>query len=176
MSIVEIGGVEAANAEAPAGGLPQSLRDRIAHLGQHEAHPRAACIEALQQVQREFGWVSDGHLYEVARLLGMSPADLDGVATYFNLIFRRPVGRRVILLCDSVSCWLMGRDGLAAHLKQRLGIVPGQTTPDREFTLLPTVCLGHCDHAPAMMIGDTLHGDLDVAGIDRALDGERNGT
>ena len=161
---------------AEPGALPASLRERIAHLGQHEAHPRAACIEALQQVQREFGWVSDDHLREVAGLLGMSSADLDGVATYFNLIFRRPVGRRVILLCDSVSCWLMGRDRMQAHLTDRLGIVPGQTTPDREFTLLPTVCLGHCDHAPAMMIGDTLHGDLDVAGIDGILAAERNGT
>ena len=156
--------------------LPTGLRDRIATIGQHEAHPRAACIEALQLVQREFGWVSDDHLREVAGLLGMSSADLDGVATYFNLIFRRPVGRRVILLCDSVSCWLMGRDRIAAHLTRRLGIVPGQTTADREFTLLPTVCLGHCDHAPAMMVGDTLHGDLDGAGLDRILDAERNGT
>lgn len=161
---------------APEAGLPAALRERIAAIGQHEAHPRAACIEALQQVQRAFGWVSDGHLREVAGLLGMSSADLDGVATYFNLIFRRPVGRRVILLCDSVSCWLMGRDQVAAHLQKRLGIVPGQTTPDHEFTLLPTVCLGHCDHAPALMIGDALHGDVDNAGIDRILDGERSGT
>lgn len=156
--------------------LPAALRERIATIGEHEAHPRAACIEALQQVQREFGWVSDTHLREVAGLLGMSSSDLDGVATYFNLIFRRPVGRRVILLCDSVSCWLMGRDEIAAHLQRQLGIAPGQTTADREFTLLPTVCLGHCDHAPAMMVGDTLHGDLDSAGIDRILDAERNGT
>jgi len=155
--------------------LPAALREQIAALGEHEAHPRAACIEALQAVQRTFGWVSDAHLHEVAGLLGLSPADLDGVATYFNLIFRRPVGRRVILLCDSVSCWLMGRDRIQAHLQQRLGIVPGQTTADREFTLLPTVCLGHCDHAPAMMVGDTLHGDLDAAGIDGIIDRERGG-
>src|SRR6195952_774753 len=106
-------------AEITHAGLPFALRERIAAIGQHEAHPRAACIEALQQVQRAFGWVSDDHLREVAGLLGMSSADLDGVATYFNLIFRRPVGRRVILLCDSVSCWLMGRERVAGHLQPR---------------------------------------------------------
>ncbi len=159
-------------AETIQSGLPARLRDRIAAIGQNEAHPRAACIEALQDVQRDFGWVSDDHLREVAELLGMSPADLDGVATYFNLIFRRPVGRRVILLCDSVSCWLMGRDRIAARLTHRLGITPGHTTADGQFTLLPTVCLGHCDHAPAMMVGDTLHGDLEPASIDRILDAE----
>lgn len=134
-----------------------------------EAHPRAACIEALTRVQRDFHWVSDEHLFEVAELLGMSTADLDGVATYFNLIFRRPVGRKVILLCDSVSCWLMGRDALQARLKERLGVMPGQTTGDGRFTLLPTVCLGHCDHAPALMIGETLHGDVDPASLDGLL-------
>ena len=149
--------------------LPPLLREEIAQLAEHEAHPRAACIEALQRVQREFRWVSDAHLREVAALLGMSAADLDGVATYFNLIFRRPVGEHVILLCDSVSCWLMGRERMLAHLEQRLGIRPGQTTKDGAYTLLPTVCLGHCDHAPAMMVGDALHGDLDTSKIDRIL-------
>ncbi|TLU71758.1 NADH-quinone oxidoreductase subunit NuoE [Lichenicoccus roseus] len=150
--------------------LPDALREEIRLLGQHEAHPRAACIEALQRVQREFRWVSDAHLREVAGLLGMSAADLDGVATYFNLIFRRPVGRRVLLLCDSVSCWLMGRERLEAHLSARLGIRPGQTTPDGDVTLLPTVCLGHCDHAPALMLGDALHGDVDTQKLDAILE------
>ena len=150
-------------------GLPQRLREEILELSAHEPHPRAACIEALARVQREFRWVSDAHLREVAALLGMSAADLDGVATYFNLIFRRPVGHHVLLLCDSVSCWLMGRERLDAHLRRRLCIAPGQTTPDGDITLLPTVCLGHCDHAPALMLDDELHGDVDEQRLDRIL-------
>ena len=149
--------------------LPQRLREEILELSEHEPHPRAACIEALSRVQREFRWVSDAHLREVAVLLGMSAADLDGVATYFNLIFRRPVGQHVLLLCDSVSCWLMGRERLDAHLRRRLDIAPGQTTLDGEITLLPTVCLGHCDHAPALMLDDELHGDVDEQRIDSIL-------
>jgi NADH-quinone oxidoreductase subunit E len=152
--------------------LSPELRREIADLAAHEMHARAACIEALQKVQREYRWVSDAQLRAVAELLGLSAADLDGVATYFNLIFRRPVGERVILLCDSVSCWLMGRDAVCAHLKERLGIGPGQTTADGRYTLLPTVCLGHCDHAPALMVGDDLHGDVDPARMDAIIAAE----
>jgi NADH-quinone oxidoreductase subunit E len=122
---------------------------------------RAACIEALKLVQQRYGWVSDGQLGELASRLEMTRSELDGVATFYNLVFRRAVGRHVIMLCDSVSCWLMGHRDLATYLQERLGISPGETTPDGRFTLLPIVCLGHCDHAPAMMIGDDLHGDLD---------------
>jgi NADH-quinone oxidoreductase subunit E len=99
----------------------------------------------------------------------MSSAELDEVATFYNLIFRRPVGEKVILLCDSITCWMLGRDKLAAHIGERLGITAGETTKDGKFTLLPIVCLGACDHAPAMMIGDVFYGDVDEALLDEAL-------
>ncbi|MFT8646441.1 NADH-quinone oxidoreductase subunit NuoE [Gluconacetobacter sp.] len=153
--------------------LPPELRERIADLARTEHRPRAASVSALTVVQERFGWVSDAHLVETASLLGMSPADLDGIATYFNLIFRRPVGRHVIMLCDSVSCWIMGRDTVCARLQARLGIRPGETTPDGAVTLLPIVCLGHCDHAPAMLVDRTLHGDLDAETAERLADGLR---
>lgn len=131
--------------------------------------PQAAAPEALKIVQRRHGWVSDEHLAELAALLEMTPAELDSVATFYNLIFRRPVGKHVILLCDSVSCWVMGYDGLRAHLTRRLGIDFGQTTPDGLFTLLPVVCLGACDRAPVMMIDDRLFGNLDPEKVDAIL-------
>ena len=113
---------------------------------------------------------SDPHLAEVAALLEMTPAELDGVATFYNLIFRRPVGRHVILLCDSVACWVMGERAARAQIRERLGINPGETTADGRFTLLPIVCLGHCDHAPAMMVDEDQHGDLDAERLDAILD------
>ena len=150
---------------------PMSTEDRgsltpeetraIEQLIRHYDDKRGACVEALKVVQRAHRWISDDRLCAVASLLGMTPDELDGVATFYNLIFRRPVGRHVILLCDSVSCWIMGHDRLLENLEHRLGIRPGKTTPDGRFTLLPIVCLGHCDHAPAMMIDSDLHGDLD---------------
>jgi NADH-quinone oxidoreductase subunit E len=130
---------------------------------------RAACVEALKIAQRSRGWVSDETLRELADHLGMTADELDGVATFYNMIFRRPVGRHVIFLCDSVSCWVMGEEALRAQLKERLGIDFGQTTVDGEYTLLPVACLGTCDHAPALLLDRELHGDLTETRIDALI-------
>lgn len=130
---------------------------------------RAACVEALKIVQRHHGWVSDERLKSVAAMLDMTPDELDGVATFYNLIYRKPVGRHVVLLCNSISCWIMGYEQMRAHMKVRLDIDLGQTTADQRFTLLPIVCLGACDHAPAMMVDDELHHDLTPEKVDGIL-------
>ena len=135
----------------------------------HYPKREAVCIDALRIVQRHRGWVSDESVRDIAEHLGMSPTDLDSVATFYNLIFRKPVGRHVIMVCDSVTCWIMGYDRIRTHLNNRLGIELGETTPDNRFTLLPIVCLGCCDHAPAMMVGSDLHSDLDPQKIDTEL-------
>ena len=100
----------------------------------------------------------------------MTPDELDGVATFYSLIFRRPVGQHVILLCDSISCWIMGYERLHTHLRSRLGITLGETTAVGQFTLLPIPCLGTCDHAPALMIDDELYRDLDPEKLDQVLE------
>jgi NADH-quinone oxidoreductase subunit E len=153
-----------------AGALEAALRREIIDVAERAEYKRAAGLDALKLVQKRFGYVSDQHLAEVAALLEMTPAELDGVATFYNLIFRRPVGRHVILLCDSVACWVMGEAGARAQIRERLGIKPGETTPDGRFTLLPIVCLGHCDHAPAMMVDEDQYGDLDAGTLDTILD------
>jgi NADH-quinone oxidoreductase subunit E len=130
---------------------------------------RAACVEALKIVQRHRGWVSDETLIDVAEFLELNPAELDAVATFYNLIFRKPVGKHIILVCNSVSCWIMGSERILEHLQDRLDIVLGETSADGVFTLLPIVCLGACDQAPAMMIDDQLYGNLDSAKIDEIL-------
>ncbi len=132
-------------------------------------HKQAASVEALREVQRAHGWVSDDDLHDVARILDMSADELDAVGTFYNLIFRRPVGRHVVLLCDSVSCWIMGCEAVRSDLEARLGIRLGQTTSDDRFTLLPIVCLGACDKAPAMMIDDDLHGELAAGKLEEIL-------
>jgi NADH-quinone oxidoreductase subunit E len=130
---------------------------------------RAAGIDALRIVQNHRGWISDDSLVDVAVFLEVPPTALEAVATFYNLIFRRRVGRHVILVCDSVSCWIMGYETVADYIKKRLGIDFGQTTADGRFTLLPHVCLGACDRAPVMMIDDRLYDFLDAAGIDAIL-------
>lgn len=129
----------------------------------------AAGIEALKIIQRHRGWVSDESLRDVAAYLQMAPEELDSVATFYNLIFRQPVGRHIILLCDSISCWVMGYEQLSSQLRQKLGIGFGQTTADGCFTLLPNPCLGTCDHAPALMIDNDLYRDVSPEMLDEIL-------
>ena len=142
----------------------------IEHETAHYEDKRAACIEALKIVQKYRGWVSDESVRDIAASLGMTADELDNVATFYNLIFRKPVGRHVILICDSVSCWITGYESLRAHLRTKLGIDLGGTTSDQRFTLLPIVCLGACDVAPAMMIDGNLHGNLDESTLDEILE------
>jgi NADH-quinone oxidoreductase subunit E len=131
---------------------------------------RAVSIEALKIIQRHRGWVSDESLRDIAEFLGMTPDELENVATFYSMIFREPVGRHVIFLCNSISCWIMGYEDLYEHLSAHLGIKMGETSEDGRFTLLPISCIGTCDHAPAMMIDDDLYRDLDPEKLQEILD------
>ena len=142
------------------------IESEAAHYPKREA----VSIDALKIVQKHRCWVSDESLRDIAEHIGMSPTDLDSIATFYNLIYRRPVGRHVISVCDSVSCWILGCEQVSEHLQQRLGVGLGETTADKRFTLLPTVCLGCCDHAPALMVDGDLHTDLDPLKIDKELE------
>lgn len=132
---------------------------------------RAVCIDALKIIQKNRGgYVPDDALTDLSQYLGLSVQELDGVATFYNLILRKPVGRHVIYLCDSVSCWVMGSDGLMRRIKELLGIGLGETSADGRFTLLPIACLGACDHAPALLIDRDLHGDLRPEHLEKILE------
>jgi NADH-quinone oxidoreductase subunit E len=141
----------------------------IDHEISHAPYREAVAIDALKIVQKHHRWVSDERLKALADYLGMSHAELDGIATFYNLIYRRPVGKNVISLCNSVTCWLKGYDQLEAHLREQLNIPLGGTTEDGEYTLLPAPCLGACDRAPVMMLEDELHQNLTKAGLDELL-------
>ncbi|MFN8489404.1 MAG: NADH-quinone oxidoreductase subunit NuoE [Caldilineaceae bacterium] len=136
------------------------------HLFPHKINAR---IDALQIVQRHRGWISDEALQDIAEFLEISPDEVDSVATFYNLIFRRPVGDHIIRVCDSVTCWIMGLEQISEKLSERLGVKFGQTTTDNRFTLLPIQCLGTCDHAPALMIDEELYRDLTPEQLDGIL-------
>ena len=131
---------------------------------------KSACIEALKVVQQHRRWISDESLKDVAAYMEMTPEELVSVATFYNLLFRKPVGRHVILLCDSISCWVMGYDGIRERLMEKLGIQYGQTTSDDRFTLLPNCCLGTCDTAPALMIDKDLYRNVTPEQLDEILE------
>ena len=134
---------------------------------------QAVCVDAMKIVQRHRGWISDDSLRDIAALLHMTVDELDGVATFYNLIFRRPVGRHVILVCNSVTCWMLGADRVRDQMSAASGAGVGATSPDGRFTLLPIVCLGACDHAPVVMIDRDLHADVDPARAGELLAGYR---
>lgn len=136
---------------------------------------RAVGLEALKIVQKHRGWVSDESLLAVAEYLGLPAAELEGVATFFNLIYRRPVGKNVILYCKSVSCWIMGCDQVKEKISGELGIDYGETSADGEFTLIPVPCLGDCDRAPVMMVGPDLHRNLDQKNLGEIFANYRDG-
>lgn len=146
--------------------LSKAEIEEINHEIAHYEDKSAASIEALKIVQKHRGWVSDETLNEIAALLDMSPSELDGVATFYNLIYRQPVGKKVIHYCNSVSCWMLGAEKVRERISKRLKIGLGETTEDGEYTLLPVVCLGDCDNAPVMLVGEELHRNLDEDKVD----------
>jgi NADH-quinone oxidoreductase subunit E len=130
---------------------------------------KAACIEALKVVQAHRRWISDESLKDVASYMEMTTEELDSVATFYNMLFRRPVGRHIILVCDSISCWVMGYESVRDAIMKKLSIQYGQTTPDDRFTILPNCCLGCCDRAPALMIDNDLYTDVKLDQLDLIL-------
>jgi NADH-quinone oxidoreductase subunit E len=132
-------------------------------------YPAVACIDALKIVQHHHGWVSDESVKDIAELLKISNEEVDGVATFYSRIYRKPVGRNVILICDSVSCMVMGYESIYEYISKKLGIIFGQTTADGRYTLLPNSCLGDCDNAPAMMINNDHYNRLTTYKIDELL-------
>jgi NADH-quinone oxidoreductase subunit E len=134
------------------------------------ADNRAVSVEALKIVQRRQGWVSDESLAEVAEYLGLPVVEVEAVATFYSLIYRQPVGRHVIHMCNSISCWVMGYQNMCDAMRRKLGVELGGTSADGRFTLLPIPCLGNCDHAPAVMIDEDLLDDVTADNVDNVLE------
>lgn len=133
-------------------------------------YPKVACIDALKIVQQHRAWVSDESVRDIAELLGMSNEEVDGIATFYSRIYRKPVGRNIILICDSVSCMIMGYESLYQYISKKLKIRFGETSSDGRFTLLPNSCLGDCDNAPSIMINNDHYNRLTIEKMDEILD------
>lgn len=136
-------------------------------------HPMEMVIDVLRAIQERNGWIPDAGVELAARILGTSPIKVEEIATFYDKLYRQPVGRKVIRYCDSICCWSRGGEEIAAYLQHRLGIAPGETSADGAFTLLPTCCLGACGEAPAMLIGMTTYGELTPEKVDEILEKER---
>ena len=145
--------------------LKESLQEQIAAID----HPRELVVDVMFAVQDYYGYLSDEAVKEVAELLDMSPLEVEELATFYTFIYREPVGKYVIHVCDSVICWMEGHESLLDHLSIKLGIKSGETTPDGMFSLLPVCCIGYCDRAPAIMINKEVYGPLTSEKLDNIL-------
>jgi NADH-quinone oxidoreductase subunit E len=150
--------------------LSDSERSAIEHELHHYEDSRAASIEALKIVQKARGWVPDGAIAAIGEIIGIPASDVEGVATFYSQIFRQPVGRHIIRVCDSMVCYIGGHESVVSSIQQQLGIGLGETTSDGRFTLLPVCCLGNCDKAPALMIDDHTFGDVQPDNVTELLE------
>lgn len=131
---------------------------------------RSALIPSLQLAQKEAGYISADIVREVAALFDLSPNEVYEVVSFYTMFYRKPVGKYVVQVCTNISCMLCNAEGILAHLKERLGIKPGETTPDKKFTLLEVECLGSCGTGPVVQINEDYHEDLTPEKLDRILD------
>lgn len=150
----------------PTDALIESLEKEI----QAADHPRELAVDVMAAIQARDGYLTDAGVAEAARLLGMDPVAVEELATFYTFIYREPVGRYVIHICDSVVCWMEGAETIGGHLMERLGIQMGETTPDGRFTLLPVCCIGYCDRAPAVLINRKAYGPLTIPLLDEIID------
>lgn len=133
----------------------------------------AAILPTLHLFQREHGRISDEGILYVASLLGFTSARIEGVATFYTMYNRRPVGKYHLQICRNLSCSLMGAEHLLGYLSDKLGVKPGETTADGTFTLTTVECLGSCGTAPVMQVNDDYHENLSEDAIDALLAGLR---
>jgi NADH-quinone oxidoreductase subunit E len=150
--------------------LPETLKSKLQERIRMVAHPREMAIDVIYALQAHYGFFNDQAVADAADLLGMTPLELEELATFYTFIYRQPVGRYVIHVCDSVICWMEGGQNLMDHLCAKLGIALGQTTADGRFTLLPVCCIGYCDRAPAILVNRKVHGPLTIESLDRLID------
>ncbi len=115
---------------------------------------RSAVLPALYLVQDQQGYITANAMRYVAGLLGITPADVEDVVSYYTMFFTKPVGTFVLSVCRTLSCALNGAERVTEAICDTLGITPGQTDPSGTFTLLEVECLGACDRAPIIMIND----------------------
>ena len=130
----------------------------------------AALLPALYIVQREFGYLGTDAYEAVSDILGVPRAITRGVGTFYAMYKHKPMGRHIVQLCTNVSCMILGAEKLAYFLKNKYGLEPGGTTPDKRFSLVIMECIGACGTAPAMLVDDDFYENLTEKHIEEILE------
>jgi len=150
--------------------IPEDLKKVLQEKISRAQHPREQAIDTMVALQNYYGYLNDEALIAGAQLLRMTPLELEELATFYEFIYREPVGKHVIHVCDGVVCWMFHENSVFEYLCKKLGVCAGQISADGLFTVLPTACIGFCDHAPAMLINGKLYGPLNPEMIDEILE------
>ncbi|HSR09800.1 MAG TPA: NADH-quinone oxidoreductase subunit NuoE [Thermodesulfobacteriota bacterium] len=150
--------------------IPDDLKNDLKLKIAEAEHPRELAVDVMTALQNVYGYVSDEALQEASGLLGMTPLELDELATFYDFIYREPVGRYIIHICDGIVCWMNGSREILDHLCRTLGVKVGETTPDGMFTILPTACLGYCDLSPAVLVNSRPYGPLTKEKVDLLIE------
>jgi NADH-quinone oxidoreductase subunit E len=150
--------------------LPNELKESLERQIAHADHARELVVDVMLALQEHYGYLNDEAVDEVALLLGMSPLEVEELATFYTFIYRETVGKFVIHVCDSLICWMDGYESIKNYLCKKLDITVGGTSADGLFTLLPVCCIGYCDLSPAMLINRKVYGHLTPQKIDEILE------
>ena len=150
--------------------ISNDVRGRMRALAARYPSARSATLPALHLAQEAEGYVTPRGVEAVAEALGLRVDEVDSVVSFYSMFFTRPVGRSVIKVCTSISCYLRGSDALLAHLERTLGIGRGATTADGRFTLRRVECLAACGGGPCMQVGFDYHENLDEKKVDALLE------
>jgi len=118
---------------------------------------KSAILFALYLAQQQQGYITGAAMRHVAQQIGCSAADVEDVVSYYTMFYTKPVGKYVLNVCRTLSCALLGAERVTEELCAKLGIRPGESTPDGVFTLIEVECLGACDRAPVVMVNDDWH-------------------
>jgi len=149
--------------------LSEQTKEAILQLQTLYPEKRSALIPALHLAQNEVGYLPREIQDEVAHLFGIDPNDVNGVVTFYDMFFEKPVGKHLIHICKNLPCMLRGADILLNDFCQKLKIAPGETTTDQEFTVIPSECLAACDRAPMLLMDDQVIGPVKLEDIDKIL-------
>jgi NADH-quinone oxidoreductase E subunit len=148
---------------------PETMKEFEATVARYPKK-EAAMLPVLYLAQREFGHLGPEAIEYVAKLMGQAPARVCGVVSFYTMYNMKPIGRHHIQICRTLPCALGGAEKVTAFIKKKLGIEPGQTTPDGRFTLSEVECLASCGTAPMMQVNDDYYENLTEAKINEILD------
>ena len=138
-------------------------------------YPKSALIPLLHLAQEQDGWVTEEAMEHIAELAGVTPAEVLGTCSFYEMLKRQPVGQYLINVCTNISCMLLGGEELLHHLEERLDIRPGSTTSDGMFTLEDVECIAACTEAPCLTVNYRYFHRISHDEADQLLDDLRAG-